>query len=508
MLVSFLGCHSTETSHFDTFLNANSNHEFSLLITNALVYDGSGSEAIEADVLLRGNEIAFVGLVDTSLIIIEKVIDAQGKVLSPGFIDAHAHGNPFRTPEFKNFLAMGVTSICLGQDGSSPARDIVSWINQVDSIDIALNIIPFVGHGTIRMASGTKYQLEPSAIQLDAMTDMLQEAFDVGCFGMSTGLEYTPGVYAQAEEMAALAKVVGKNDGIIMSHIRNEDDDAVEESLLELLAQGDFCNVHAAHLKVVYGKGAERADQILELLFNRESDYNITADVYPYTASYTGISIVFPAWSKPPNDYEAVKTNKKEELLEFLRNKIQQRNGPEATLFGTARYAGLTLAQLSKAQGRPYEEILMDIGPGGASGAYFIMNEPLQEKLYQHPKVMLSSDGSPTMRHPRGYGSFAKAIEEYVFQDSLYTLAEAIHKMTGLTAQTLGITDRGLIKAGYKADLLIFDPLEIKANATYPEPHQLASGFDCVIVNGILSKEKNVFLSKNAGEVLKKLTIQ
>lgn len=479
-----VSCKPPEVKSFASFLREEGAN-FDIWIRNGIVIDGTGSSAYLADVLIRGKEIVYTGWVDPVKIEAREIIDASQQIVTPGFIDAHAHGDPLRTPNFENFLRMGVTSICLGQDGSSvTVAELPDWLAKIDSLHPGVNIIPFIGHGTIRGESGIGYQEQPSDSLINVMNSLLDQALDQGCYGLSTGLEYTPGTYASAEELIALAKTVGQKERLIMSHIRNEDDNAVQASLEELIALADYCAVHASHLKVVYGKGEKRAEEILDLLFAKARPHSVTADLYPYTASYTGIGIVFPAWAKPPADYEQVKQKRRTKLGDFLRKKIQQRNGPEATLFGTARYAGLTLADLEKAQGRPYEEILMDIGPTGASGAYFIMDTPLQERLLQHPKVVLGSDGSPTMRHPRGYGSFAKAIETYVVQDSLLALEAAIHKMSGLTAQTLGLSDRGTLAPGKKADILIFDPMAIKASATYAEPHQFAQGFEQVLVNG------------------------
>lgn len=324
---------------------------------------------------------------------------------------------------------------------------------------------------------------------------------------MSTGLEYTPGTFAMDKELLPLAQVVGKNNGLIMSHIRNEDDNQIESSIRELLRQGQYCNVQVSHMKSVYGKGKARAKELLGLLNTKNNGLTITADVYPYTASYTGIGIVFPKWAKAPNDYKKVVKNRRAELLAFLKQKIIDRNGPSATLFGTAPYAGKTLAEVSEEQGLSYEQVLLGIGPNRVSGAYFIMDDALQEEIIAHPKVMICSDGSPTMRHPRGYGSFPKIIEEYVLKRKRLTLEEAIRKMTAFPAQTIGIQKRGLLKAGYYADLLIFKPEKVKANATYESPHQLATGIDYVFVNGKVVIEKNLFsehLPKKIGNILKK----
>ncbi len=502
-IIALFSCETgnVETDRFADFIESAGN-TFDLLIMDGRVINGIDTSSTRADVLIEGEEIVFVGEVDSSRITVTTTIDAGGKVVAPGFIDAHAHGDPLSTPAFDNFLRMGVTTICLGQDGTSPERtDLGNWMTEVDRMQTGVNIAMFVGHGTIRQMSGIGYREEPAAADLAKMLDLLKAGLEAGCFGLSTGLEYTPGIYAQEKELEALARVVGEYDGLIMSHVRNEDNDALIESIQELLHQGRFCKVHVSHLKAVYGKGRQRAEEILATI---DTVPNVTADFYPYNASYTGIGIVFPTWAKAPNDYQQVKRNKKAELLEFLKERIQLRNGPGATLFGTGPNAGKTLQEVSTEKGQSHEQILLDIGPRGASGAYFVMDSTLQERLFQSPKVMVCSDGSPTMYHPRGYGTFAKIIEEYVLKKKLVSLPVAIHKMTGLTARTLSLADRGSIASGKKADILIFDPAAIKANATYTHPKTYATGFEWVIINGKIAIENGKLSDDRYGRVLRK----
>lgn len=464
---------------------------FDILITNAKILDGTGAEAFTADLLVRDDSIAFVGDVDERKITVMKKIDADGKILSPGFIDAHAHGDPLVDADFLNFLHMGVTTICLGQDGFSyGSENLTSWMTQIDASGLGVNVLSFIGHSTLRELSGTDFVSVPTESQLASMQEILRQGIQRGAYGLSTGLEYTPGYFAQAHEMTALAQVVGENKGILMSHMRNEDDDQVEKSINELLAQGAFAPVHISHFKVVYGKGAERGRFLLAKLDSaRLAGIDVTADVYPYTASYTGIGIVFPEWAKAPNDYKKVKAARRDELANFLRERINKRNGPDATLFGNGDWRGMTLAQVADSLAIPFEDVLIDVvGPEGASGAYFVMNEDLQTVLLQDSLTCISSDGSPTMHHPRGYGSFAKIIRHYVNEKQALTLADAIRKMTSLPASIVGLEKRGAIKVGYKADLLVFDPKEIRDKATYEEPHRLAEGFEYVIVNGRIAK--------------------
>lgn len=500
ILLSLLACGEQqpgETLRFDT------------VIENGMVLDGSGSEAIEVDVFIRAGEIVRIDELDvlatSNQVEIGQRIDAEGRIVAPGFIDVHSHGDPLETPDFENFLAQGVTTITLGQDGSSPATEnLAAWMNEVEAQGIGVNLAMFVGHGTLRELSGIGRDPVPDTEQLQRMLEMLDSNLEVS-FGLSTGLEYNPGLNAAEEELLALAEVVGRRDRVIMSHMRNEDDDAIEASLAELIAQGEYARVHVAHMKSVYGRGAARAEELLALMQEaRDRGYRITADVYPYNASYTGIGILFPVWAKTQEQFDEALIGRREELAEYLRNRVTLRNGPEATLLGTAPYTGKTLADMEQELDMPFEDILIDvIGPQGGSGAYFVMNDELQSRLLQDAYVGVSSDGSPTGFHPRGHGTFAKIIEEYVVNRESLKLAEAVRKMTSFAADTLGITDRGRVAVGQAADLIVFDPSAVQANATYPEPHQLAAGFEKVLVNGEIAFQNGTRQSQRNGEVLK-----
>lgn len=474
---------------FSAACTSTTNETYDLWIKHAQIIDGTGSEPFWGHVLVNGDKIAKIDTDTTNTYVATEVIDAWGRVLTPGFIDAHSHGDPLKTPEFTNFLAMGATTIFLGQDGSSPSTtDLASWMSEVDSLDLGPNIAMFVGHGTLRMISGIEYDKEPGEEALLKMDSLLIDAMNAGSFGLSTGLEYNPGYLADGNELNRLAKITGAHRGMVMSHMRNEDDQFMEASLTELLAQGEYCPVHVSHIKIVYAKGEKRAKEILALLDReRQGGKTVTADVYPYEASYTGISLLFPDWAKPPVNYEEVVANRRIELEEYLRNRVNLRNGPEATLMGTGIYKGKTLKEIAAELNKPFEKVLVDdIGLSG-SAAYFVMDEDVMKTFLKDPNICVSSDGSPTSNHPRGHGTFAKIIESYVIAEPLLTLPEAVHKMTGLTAKQTGITDRGIIQEGMVADLLIFDPERVKATATYENPYQLAEGFDLIWVNGKLA---------------------
>jgi N-acyl-D-aspartate/D-glutamate deacylase len=211
---------------------------------------------------------------------------------------------------------------------------------------------------------------------------------------------------------------------------------------------------------------------------------DLTADEYPYEAGFTGIGILFPEWALPPTDYAAIVRDRRPELYAYLERRMTRRGGPGALLLGTGAHAGKTLAQVAEEAGRPYVDVLIDLGPEGGSGAHFTMDKALQDTLIVDPHVAFSTDGGPGQRHPRGAGTYARLIEEYVVRDRRLTLEEMVRKATSYPARILRLPDRGTIRPGAKADLLLFDPARVRARATYVDPFAKAEGFDLVMVNG------------------------
>jgi N-acyl-D-amino-acid deacylase len=464
------------------------------LIAGGTVVDGTGEPGRIADILLRDGRIAYIGSLDPDTIQVHNRFDARGLVVAPGFIDAHAHGDPAAAPDFANFLAMGVTTIVLGQDGGGPpAHELAPYLDAVDAARPSVNVAYLIGHNTVRRESGVAHGV-PDRDGLDRMARLVTTGLEAGAFGLSTGLEYDPGVRADMNELVAIARPVAAAGGVVMSHMRSEDEDQVEGALAELIAQGrqSGARVHASHLKVVLGRDPAVADRMLAAMGRaRDEGMGVSGDVYPYTASFTGLAILFPGWARPPHDYQAVVRSRGAELAAHLRARVESRNGPEATLIGTGRWAGRTLADVAREEGRPFEQVLVDLGPGGASAAYFVMDEAVMARFLADPHVVISSDGSPTMLHPRGYGTFARVIRRYVVEEELITLEDAIRKMTGLTASVVGLdqpdrgdTRRGLLRAGWAADVVAFDPARVQDRAAYDDPHQLAHGMSAVWVGG------------------------
>ena len=486
-------CAPDETGQTDS-ATAAIQTSYDWLIAGGSVVDGTGEPARSADVLLRGGRIAFVGLVDADTLEFRQRYDATGLVVTPGFIDAHAHGDPTRDPAFPNFLAMGVTTIVLGQDGSSPeVQTLEEHFGAVDAARPAINIAYLVGHNTIRRESGVGFDA-PGSEGMVRMSELVERGLASGAFGLSTGLEYDPGSRSEMDELAAIAGPVADAGAVISSHMRTEDADEVEVALGELIEQGrrSGARVHASHLKIVLSNDPAQATELLDLMAQaREDGVEVAADVYPYTASYTGISILFPEWARPPNDYEAVVRDRRDQLAEHLRQRVGSRNGPDATLFGSGESSGRTLAEVSTELDRPFEDVLIELGPEGASAAYFVINEDVMRALLDDPSVVVSTDGSPTMLHPRGYGSFSRVIREFVVEEEIFSLEEAVRKMSGATAAIYRLDDptivdppRGLVREGWAADLLVFDPTEVRDVADFEHPHRLSEGIRAIWVNG------------------------
>jgi N-acyl-D-amino-acid deacylase len=463
-----------------------------LLFRDVRMVDGTGAAARAADVLVRGDVIERIGRIAARPARGARIVEGGGRVLAPGFIDLHAHGDPLKQ-SYASHLAMGATTVVVGQDGGSPSLEddagggVPAWLDAMARATPDINVATTSGHGTLRRLAGIDDGTrEPSPAQVERLAALLDADLAAGSFGLSTGLEYVPGRYAATAELAALGRVVARHDRVAMSHLRSEDDGAVEDAIREHIEASRPARTHISHLKVVYGQGEARAERLLaELQRQRDAGVPLTADAYPYSASYTTIGILFPEWALPPNDYAQVLATRRDELRAALEQRMTRRNGPGALLFGTGPHAGRSLAQVAEASGEAYPDVLLALGPGGGSAAHFVMDDALQARLMQDPFVAIASDGWPDGRHPRGHGTFARWIEEFAVREPRVSIEEAVRKATGLPASILGLADRGVLREGAKADLVLFDPARVRARADYVDPFQLAEGFDLVVVNGV-----------------------
>ncbi|MES2043223.1 MAG: amidohydrolase family protein [Pseudomonadota bacterium] len=463
----------------------------STLFREVMLVDGTGAPPRLANVLVAGGRIARITSPGARAAgSATRIVAGEGRLLTPGFIDMHSHGDPLHD-SYEAFLAMGVTTITLGQDGEGPRigkdLDPRSWMQAVDRAPIDVNVALLAGHGTLRRAAGVADSVHHlDAAGLARMAAQLDREMKLGAFGISYGLEYVPGIYSETAELINLGKVVARYGGVCMSHMRSENDDEIEASINELVASSLPARPHVSHLKSVFGKGEKRAHELLAFMAAiRRRGIDLTADEYPYEAGYTGIAILFPKWALPPTDYAAVLAGRRQELRDYLIARMTRRGGPEALLIGTKPYAGKTLAQAAQGEGMHFADLLIKLGPEGGSGAHFTMDKVLQDTLLLDPNVSFSTDGGPGMRHPRATGTYAKLVEEYVVRDKKLTIEEMVRKATGFPAQTLRLPDRGVIRVGARADLLVFDPARVRARSTYVDPFAMAEGFDLVMVNGV-----------------------
>jgi N-acyl-D-amino-acid deacylase len=497
---------------------AEQSEAYDLWIRNGRVHDGTGGAPVAADVLVRDGRIVRIGTV--AGVTAKRVIDATDKVVAPGFIDAHSHGDPLSDASFANFATQGVTSVVLGQDGSSPgfpedragqARySLVRWMAAVDKAHLQTNVVTLVGHGTLRSMAGVGIAAQPTPPQMEAMQKVLRDGLDAGAFGMSSGLEYVPGRYARREELIALADTVGRAGGLVMSHVRSEDSDKVLDALDELIAQsegvGGRARVHVSHLKIVFAHEAQEGDRVLQLLESaRARGVAVTADVYPYLAGYGDLSLVYPPWARTRAEWDQAVATNRAGLETYLRERIELRGGAKAILFAQAPYTNMTLAQLAERSNLPPERVVIDvIGFGGPSAAHFNMRQDVQDRFIAWQHASISTDGGPTLHHPRSWGTYPKILQEYVRDRHVLTMEQAIRKMSGLPADIVGLQARGELKPGYYADIVIFSPAAVRSNATWEKPAQPASGMDFVIVNGCVTAESGRMTSQHCGRLLRK----
>lgn len=479
-------------------------------ILGGLIVDGSGAAPFPGDIALSDGKIVEISAPNKLTRAAAVKIDARGKYVAPGLIDAHAHGDPLDV-DFENASAMGVTTVVLGQDGANPGgvsirssagtSSLAAWVEAVNREGESVNVAFLVGHGSVRTEAGAVRSPARGEV-LHRMGSLVAQAMDAGALGVSQGLEYDPGIYADAIELAALAQAVGAHDGVIHSHVRTENTGEVASAIDELVAQGEFANVHISHLKIVMGNDPVEARAIVTRLGDL-GRFKLTADVYPYLAGSTGVALLFPNWAKTESQFHAAMPARRDELVRHLRGRVESRNGPAATLFTSGPYAGSTLAEAAEANGVHYADFLIDkVGPEGAQAAYFVMDQRVQDVFVRHPQVAIASDGYPHMRHPRSYGTFTRVLEQYVRQEKSLGLPEAIRKMSRLPAEQLGLRDRGLLLEGRPADLIVFDLDDVKEAATWENPTQLAQGMSHVFVNGVPVIRDGMMTNRLPGKVL------
>ena len=451
-----------------------------LLIKNAQVVDGTGAPIRRADVRVTGDTIADVGD-NLAARAGERVIDAGGKVLAPGFIDMHSHADRGmdETPDVATQVMQGITTAVVGQDGSSELP-IADFYERLARVKPAINYATSVGHGTVRkLVMGGDYKRAATTAEIETMKVLVDRGMRDGAIGLSSGLEYDPGFYSTTDELVALGSVVAKYGGLYSSHVRDENEGAFDawREAIEVGRRNNIA-VEISHIKLAVKPVWGRAAEGLKILEDaRRQGVKVMADWYPYTYWQSSMYVLIEtrdwenraAWEKGFND------------IGGAQNVLITNYRPDPS------YDGQTLAQIAAARGQnPVTtaiEMMREAGPGtGVIGTS--MSEDDLTTFVKHPLVLICSDGSLSGRHPRGYGTFPRVLAQYVRGLGAITLQDAIARMTGRSAAHLGLSDRGIVAAGKKADLTIFDPSAIQDRGVPGNAAQSPVGMRYVVVNG------------------------
>jgi N-acyl-D-aspartate/D-glutamate deacylase len=495
---------------------------FDLLIRNAHVYDGMGNPWIRADVGITGDRIEAMGRLSDAAG--KKIIDANGLALTPGFIDVHSHaGGGLASEELKHgqpVLAQGITTVVVNPDGGGPI-DLEAQRATYVKQGIGLNVAPMVPHGSIRREVMNMTDRDPTPQELARMVELTRAGMRAGGFGLSSGLYYAPGSYSKTAEVIAMAKAAAEFGGVYSSHIRDESDYSVGvlaavQEVIDIAEQAELIGV-VSHVKALGPASHGLSLAIVQRIeAARARGVQVYTDQYPYNASGTGITgALIPRWAQVAGRDALIRRIRGDEgkkILEEVRVNIARRGGAE-TLF-ISRYAvdpsieGKHLAELASAAGTTPEQHALDLlQKGDASLVSFNMSERDIELLMRQNWNMTCTDGDlvPMGRgkpHPRAYGAFPRKLRLYVKERAVVDLPFAIRSMTSLPAQVFGMKDRGQIRAGAYADIVLFDPATVNDAANYQEPHQLAEGMTYVIVNGVLVREAGKFTPALPGKVL------
>jgi N-acyl-D-amino-acid deacylase len=525
-------------------------HEFDLIVRNGLIYDGYGREPVRQDLAIKGDQIVAIG--DMSQKSAARTIDASGLAVAPGFIDVHTHSDMtlLVNPKAESKIRQGVTLEICGNCGDSPFplhdvhslesitalrneyrtkiswRDFQGYRQVLERRGCALNVATLIGHGSLRQAVIGSENRAAQKDELEQMKSLIAEYMRAGALGLSTGLEYTPGMFAQTDELIELVRVVAHFDGVYASHMRNEDirvQEALEEALT--IGRSTGARVQISHLKASQKRNWYKTPLLLEAIEQaRDQGLDVHADRYPYTAYSTSLRMLFPAWSREGAYGDFVKRIKADDewkkIRPFMEDKISALGSWDSILItrltGASRqsWQGKTIAQLAEGQD-PFDFVrqLMIDEQGQVGMCGFGMSDQDTEAILAAPFTMVGSDGDAVAPygllgkgtpHPRFYGTFPRYLGMYVRQKKLLPLTEAIRRVTWLAAAKFHLSRRGALKIGHYADIVIFDADQILDRATFTNPHQYPIGIPYVIVNGVVVIDKGEHTGRLPGRFLER----
>ena len=499
--------------------------QYDVLILNGKIIDGTGNSWFYADVAIKDGKIVYVG--KTNNVTAPKVINAKGLIVAPGFIDVHGHieNGVFENPSAGNYIYDGVTTVITGNCGGS-ADDLKNFFWRIDSMKTSINVASLVGHNTVRrLAMGLNNRLA-TAEEQKKMEELVSQAMKDGAVGLSTGLIYLPGMYSNTAEVIGLARAAAAYNGVYASHIRDEEN-GVKNAINEAINIGKAANipVQISHFKVSGPANWGRSKETLPMIeAARKEGYDVTIDQYPYSASSTDLDIRLPIWamsggpdslkkriSDPAMHKQIIK-----EMLE-MQDKFKYKDFSYAYVAShpaDTTLNGKNISEINKIKGRKSkmkfeaETILDMMLAGGAKMVYHSMNEDDVRHFMKYPFNMIGADGGVVvfgkgMPHPRAYGTNARVLAKYIRDEKLVSLEEMIRRMTSLAAQKFQLKDRGLVKEGMAADIVVFDLNEVTDKATFEKPHQFSTGFHYVLVNGQLAIENGKQSGIRSGTTLK-----
>ncbi len=478
-----------------------------LLIQNVQIVDGSGASSFAGALRVSGNTIEAVG--DLEPRPGETVHDGGGLTLAPGFIDTHSHGSRdlLAHPDALPAISQGITTVIIGQDGGSilPLDD---FFSEIEALTVAVNVASYVGHNSIRSkVMGNDFRRKASSSEVDAMAAMLTEELASGALGLSTGLEYEPGIYSDPGEVLALAQLTADAGGRYISHVRSEDR-WFDEALDEIINIGRVTGmpVQVSHIKLAMKRLWGEAPRIIAKLdAARAAGVQITADIYPYEYWQSNLMVLLP--ERDYTDRAAI-----EEALD----QIAPPDGLWITSFPPdPSLVGMTLTEIAAKRGidaptafrQLAEEVARDAEATGSDTVSIIGTSMIERdiaELMRWPHTNICTDGGFVDLHPRARGAFTRVLGRYVREQNVMSLEEAVYKMTGLSAQHMGVTDRGIIRPGAVADLVLFDPQTVIDRATPDMPELLSEGIHAVWVGGVLVFEHGRATDARPGTVIRR----
>ena len=499
--------------------------DYDIVIRNARIADGTGNPWFRADVAIKEGRIQTIGRLAGKTA--GREIDAGERIVAPGFIDVHTHVEGrfdppglVGRPQALNFLHDGVTTVITGNCGHSRV-DLARYFEEIEQARPAINVASFIGHNTVRSEVMGTVNRQATADELSRMQTLVERGMNEGAIGFSTGLIYVPGTYANTEEVVALAKAASRRGGVYASHIRDERYgifDAIEEA--GRVGRESGMPVEISHFKIATAMRGQSAKTIGLVEKLRAEGVDAVVDQYPYTAGSTRLTFLVPSWVLAGNDTEVrdrlrAPANRARLIREMLDRqaslKLKDYSYAIVAFWPKDRsLEGKSITDIARQRGKSEPDTILDLViEGNPQMVAHTHSEPDVENIMRYPNTAVASDagvpefgvGAP---HPRGYATNARVLAEYSRRRGIIRLEDAVRRMTSLPARTFGFRDRGLVREGFWADLVIFDPAKVEERSTYEKPHQFSEGFDFVFVNGVPVIENGRTMEARPGRVLRR----